>query len=251
MQLITQLALFGMLVSGPVASAPVPSDHGRTPVVALKPVTQVIKADSLLNAAQSLLSKLLKPYAGQYTLRPLGHLSDVTVRTGHLALKARPPAGTLLRSPIAVPLEIYVRGQPLESVPVWFSLSISQPVLLFARDLPRDTTLERRDVYISDVDINRLYGKPVTSFEQLRGRSLNIAASKDQPLLLSEFRPTPDVRRNGPVRIIVKSAGVTVIAKGVAEGDAIRGQTVAVRVNGAKGPCEGQVTGKGVVQVDY
>lgn len=213
--------------------------------------TQSISADVLVRTAQAALEKALTPYAGHYSLAPLGRIPNSVTLAGHIDLSAAPPAGTLLRPRLAVPVTISVNGQQVESVPVWFSLAVRQPVLVFVRDLPAGSNVTGADVRTQDVDVTRLYGNPMTSADQLAPLSLRIPVVQGAAAVASDFEPTPDVRRGQRVRVLVQSGHILVMADGKAEDTGRTGNEVNVLVDGAAGPCEGRVIGKGVVKIEY
>lgn len=213
--------------------------------------TQAIASGDLLRAAEASLQKSLAPYAGHYALEPLGHLSDFVTLAGQVELRPSAPAGDLLRPRLAVPVAVFVNGRQSGSVAVWFSLSVQEPALIAARDLPAGSEITTADVRSQDVDLTRLGGMAVTSVGQLAGLSLREPVSGGGTLLAAEFEPTPDVRRDQEVRVELRSGSITVIAEGKAAETGRTGDLISVLVDGADGACQGRVIGKGVVQVEY
>lgn len=213
--------------------------------------TQSISAGALVRTAQTALEKALTPYAGHYTLAPLGRIPDAITLAGRAELSAASPAGTLLRPRLAVPVAISVNGQQVESIPVWFSLAVRQPVLVFVRDLPAGSNVTAADVRTQDVDVTRLYGTPLRSADRLVNLSLRVPVVQGGAAVMRDFEPTPEVRRNQRVRVLVQSGHIMVLAEGKAEETGHTGDEVSVLVDGAAGPCDGRVIGKGVVKIDY
>ncbi|HUH36996.1 MAG TPA: flagellar basal body P-ring formation chaperone FlgA [Spongiibacteraceae bacterium] len=168
-------------------------------------------------------------------------------------------------APCDVPLDIRARdGEPLSRrltlevscpsgtrwriyVPV--AVSLSRPVVVALRPLPRGTQVTASDVQLRELDVANIHGSYYLNEQEVVGQVVKRNIRADDVLLHSSLSPPLMVSKGDEVIISAVSNGLQVKVPGTALSDGRAGEQIAVRNRSSQRIIDARVTGPGQVEV--
>jgi len=119
---------------------------------------------------------------------------------------------------ISVPLTVKVFGE----------------VLVVSRQIRARAALSPDDVDVTEVDLTRLSGTPLSDIMAIDGQITTRPLRAGQPLMAYHVKTRPTINSGDPVRVQVRGRGFSVMANGKALASASEGQPVRVRTDAGK-----------------
>jgi flagella basal body P-ring formation protein FlgA len=124
----------------------------------------------------------------------------------------------------------------------------TQPVLVLTRSVKRGETLKESDFAVRPLRVGRA-GVYASRPSEAAGRSLRKNLSQGEAVALNLLVDVPIIKRGKVVTIVVRSAGVTVKARGEALEDGALGDTIDVRNLSGRAVVKAVVVAEGTVEV--
>jgi flagella basal body P-ring formation protein FlgA len=127
-------------------------------------------------------------------------------------------------------------------------LAWTQPVLVLTRSVKRGETLKESDFTVRPLKVGRA-GVYASRPSEAAGRSLRKNLSQGEAIALNLLVSVPIIERGKVVTIVVRSAGVTVEARGEALENGALGDTISVRNLAGKAVVKAVVVAEDTVEV--
>lgn len=190
---LAAVASFAYVASPACAQAAVAHITGKAIEDAAKPLVRNIRlvGDSELSAAFT--------------------IPDQTVPSGTLTLVAQTPLAT--PSYVNVPVELDLNGKYLRTVFVGYRVQQFVKTAVASHDLVPGAVLTRGDVTIARVPFN---GQHTNGTQALIGRKIVAAFRAGAPIFIEQTQTNQIVKAGASVVLIVRDAGVSVVADVVA-----------------------------------
>lgn len=157
--------------------------------------------------------------------------------------------GPWLRSRVGVPVQVRV-GDRQTTATVWFAVTAPSSGELYADGFRRGESAERLVYRTGPVDLARQEGLRTANPASLTGMRLRRTVRAGDPVLASDFEPTPLISARQTVRVLATRGAVrlSVPAQALADGDA--GQTIPVLPTSATSPIRARVVSSEVVTLE-
>ncbi|MCX6365923.1 MAG: flagellar basal body P-ring formation chaperone FlgA [Armatimonadetes bacterium] len=190
--------------------------------VAITRVFQSVSGEALLQAAR----EAIEPQLTDGVLQPSTPPQEIRVAPGELTLRAREPR--LTSTSASVVIEIWVNQQVESTVTLNLRVVQRTRALVASRPLTAGTILTEDDPASTEIPTN-----PGTTFlldaAQALGRQLSVSLQEGAPVLSTQLRLIPLVRRGARVKVTCRSGSVALACTGEAQQDGTMGQTIRIR----------------------
>ncbi|QJA06563.1 flagellar basal body P-ring formation protein FlgA [Thermosulfurimonas marina] len=148
-------------------------------------------------------------------------------------------------------VDYLLKGRLLARVRVLGFVEVWVPVAVLKRPLPRGAVLSATDLTLERRPLTRLPQDALFDLKEAVGKELRVGLPAGRVLRRSQIRAPALVHRNQIVRIVARSAHLTVTARGQARQDGRPGEIIRVRNLSSKKEIYARVTGPGVVEVTF
>lgn len=148
-------------------------------------------------------------------------------------------------------VDYLVGGRLLARVRAVGFVEVRVPVVVLKRPLPRGAVLSATDLALEKRPLTRLPQDALFDLREALGKELRVGLPAGRVLRRSQVRVPAVVRRNQIVRILARSAHLTVTARGQARQDGRPGEIIRVRNLSSKKEIYARVVGPGVVEVTF
>lgn len=218
-------------------------------VAATPPLLQRVPAARMVAAARAQIDQRLGSERDSAQVAVVGAPEDVVVPAGVVTLSLHAPVGRWPRSRVGVPVDISVAGHLVRSATVWFALGLRREVLSYAVDAPLGTPAETIKLVSRDVDVATAQGEFVKDLHEVEHMRLRRPVAAGAVAVREDFERTPDVDRQGRVKVVLTVGAIRMQANGTAAAKGNAGDVVPVLVDRAETPVLARVTDKGVVEI--
>ena len=212
---------------------------------------RVPAADLIETARAAVLAKAAA--AGlQVVVDVAGRVQDLPLPTGTSA-PSRLTAGhwqePWLRPRIGVPVAVEVGGRET-SVTVWLAVSAPAQGAVYLDGFARGAPVESLRYTTGEVDLARTHGMKTVAPTSMPDTRLRRAVREGDPVLASDFEPTPMISARQLVSLQTTKGAVSLSVPGRALGDGDVGQTISVLPSNATRPVRARVVSTGVVTLE-
>jgi flagella basal body P-ring formation protein FlgA len=200
----------------------------RAAIAGVAPVTMAATPSSGVEA----LLRAQRPEVERWQVRPLAENVPVTaeaVRLGKLGVR------TAVR---------FSDGRVR-----WYAIEGYREVLVSAHRIESGVAVGGEDARLESRDVIALGCAPLRELPQTKGWRTRRALAEGEALCASTIEPSPDVERNGPVKLTAGSGGIQVSRVLTAASDARTGERVRLRDAATGISLIGIVTGPGAARV--
>lgn len=178
--------------------------------------------------AQNELERWLAMRYGNYFVSPAGSdQAAIKAYEGEIGFAVRTGGQMTLSKRMRVLLDVFVDGEVFTTLPVWFSVSVIEPVWTLGEEVQADERVAMANLVRMDADVAGIRGRA------FRGdlSELRFARFRPKGAILKEedLDPMPAVTRGAPVQVIVNYGSVSLVVKGEALTDGNLDQRVSIK----------------------
>jgi len=181
----------------------------------------------------------------RFSAQPLPlKVPDQAVERARLSGTPHPGSNTLL-------VDYLVKGRLVARVRALGFVEVWVPVVVLKRPLPRGAVLSAADLALERRPLTRLPQDALFDLKEAVGKELRVGLPAGRILRQTQVKVPPLIKRNQIVKIVARSAHLTVVAQGQARQDGCLGEIIRVRNLSSKREIYARVAGPGVVEVTF
>lgn len=151
------------------------------------------------------------------------------VPTGKLTYEIRPVSSQQrLVGNVSISVDLYVDGRMVRALDVLGDVEVFGDVYYASRPLKRNEIITASDVEVHRMNITGRIDRFATRLDQVENRRVLCGIGMHQPLEVRDLDKPLVLKRGDPVKIVFEAPGLTVSARGRANGDAGIGDTLSV-----------------------
>jgi len=185
--------------------------------------------ERLNQLAFEFLNQRLQADFRDYRIEAVSVPRDLLLPPGAVSVKARLRENAYFTRRISVWVDIHVDGKFVQTLPLWFALSIHQQVLVAAHDLERSEAVSARGLHKAYVDITRAGGRVVSELKSVSGMRLKQPLAAGSILTEEMLQPVPAVSSGQRVRVTAKVGNIQLNTRAIALSDGRLEQKIQVR----------------------
>lgn len=183
--------------------------------------------DSGVEVAQRELESWLALRYGNYSVASKGVPASLATYEGELGFAVRMPPKPSLSKRMRVLLDVLVNNEVFTTVPVWFSVSVIEPVWRLGERVDENTLVNMANLSRGDADVAGIQGKPfrgdLTGLRFVRHRPKGVILKEE------DIETLPAVTRGARIQVMVSQGVVNLVALGEALTDGELHDQVRVR----------------------
>lgn len=138
------------------------------------------------------------------------------------------PSITVARR-MRVQVDVVDAGKVIDSIPVWFSVSLHREVLVSARVLRPNEPVADTDFVLAERDVAPLGNVALVTLAGLAGKRARHYLAPETMVKADDLVAAPAVARHQAIRVAVVTPSVVIETTGIAQEDGILGQVIKVR----------------------
>lgn len=174
---------------------------------------------------------------------------SLIVPTGEVTFHPRLSPAVRLKRRMPVMVDVKVDGGHFQTLPVWFAVSVHEPVLVMKAATAKGQQVSSRDVIREVREVTGFAGQPV-KMEQLNGLRLVRDLAAGQELTVDDVEAEPPVSRGDLITVVARHGGVSVSVRGLAMADGNVEQSIEVRSPSSGESYRAKVIGKSLAMVN-
>ncbi|MFA4905321.1 MAG: flagellar basal body P-ring formation chaperone FlgA [Candidatus Margulisiibacteriota bacterium] len=152
---------------------------------------------------------------------------------------------------MTLPIAVLLNGEEIERGVVTARIEVFREVLTAGRKILKNHLLQPDDLLLQKMEVSLYPDKYFVDKSQVIGKISTTLIPQGAMLLAWMVKAQPVVSKGETVRIINRSEGLLVEARGEAQEDGQIGDMIKVRRQGVKQSFEAQVIGAGAVEVKF
>lgn len=192
--------------------------------------SQLLTGDRLLTAALAgLKEKLAVNTSDDVEITLLDSADDILAPSGTLSFDVQVPSPVRYSTPMSFYLLVQHEGVLYRRIPLKCTIRRFASVAVALRPIKAGEVLTEEKVHLERRDVGRLTAGYITDMEKVLGLETKRSLTAGAVLNASLLNQPVQVKRNSPVTIVGRVAGVEVTAMGVALQDGRNGQVIQVR----------------------
>ncbi|EGO64074.1 flagellar basal body P-ring formation chaperone FlgA [Acetonema longum] len=212
--------------------------------------SQLLAGDRLQKAALAGLKKKLVIDASEdVEVTLLDPVGDRLAPTGTFSFDVQIPASIRYSTPMSFYLLVQHEGTLYQRIPLKCTVRRFAPIVVTVRPIKAHEVLTAEKLQLERRDVGRLTADYITDMEKVIGLEVKRTLMTGTVLTASLLNQPVQVKRNSPVTIVGRVAGIEITAAGVALQDGRNGQVIQVRNQSSQRVVAAKVISAGMVQV--
>ena len=219
-------------------------------VAKLQSVGVILDTARLIKQAKLSLEKYLDEYFEKYKVAYSGKIKQLHIPNTEYTLSTREIRSLDISKRTCVWVDIFIDKKRYESIPVWFSVTITDNAFVSIHKINKGETLYPNDFLLNEVDITEAFGTPISDRKDVIDMRAKRTLLRNTILTQSDIEPVPLVQRHANITIMAVHNNVSVHVKGKALEDGILNQTINVKTNRSNEKIRALVIDKDQVKVE-
>ncbi len=189
---------------------------------------QDIDPGAIRDAVRSYILRNAPWDSKQMQIKAIRFNNPVHVPSGRITLRVAAPkhADWIGSTPFAV--YIWVKGKRLKRLTVPALIEVWSDVVVSSKPLGKYQPIERDDIRIKRMNLDRVPSNVVVRLDQALGRRTRRNIAADCILRLDQIESPPVVRRGDIVQVVAQTPVLRISVKGMAKQNGIKGERIKV-----------------------